>query len=85
MSKALTDEALDRCVLDQTYPLKYVQEVLAWSAERAGRKAMPLKDRGDKTYRFQQNGDKFDLAKSTPLEKSPKVMVRIKNCLTFTK
>ena len=63
----------------QAFSLNFVEDVFEWSAESAGRKAMPLKERGDKTYRFHQNGNEFDLVEATSLEKSPKVMVRIRN------
>ena len=79
MNEDLTvDEERDGSANAQACSLNFVEEVFEWSAESAGRKAMPLKERGDKTYRFHQNGNEFHLVEATSLEKSPKVMVRIR-------
>ena len=71
MADTQTDE------VDQTYPLKYVQEVLSWYPARAGRKASPLPERGP-SYRLKKVEDEkevsFDLVKNKA--KCPQIMVR---------
>jgi len=70
MADTQTDE------VDQTYPLKYVQEVLSWYPARAGRKASPLQERGP-SYRLKKVEDEkevsFDLVKNKA--KCPQIMV----------
>ena len=72
----MTDAQMDD--VDQTYPLKYVQEVLSWYPARAGRKASPLQERGP-SYKWKKVENEkevgYDLVKSK--EKCPQVMVSL--------
>jgi len=59
---------------DQTYPLKYVQEVLAWNSAEAGPRAKPLRKRGELAYKLAKGGDS-DYDFRPQHQKRPQVIV----------